>query len=53
METAIVVLLILCMVVFAAAAWGLHRIFTVEMNELVDELNRLEGALAQKGIRTW
>jgi thiol:disulfide interchange protein len=53
METAIVILLVLCMVVFAAAAWGLYRIFMVMMDGLTDELNRLEGALAQKGIQIW
>ena len=53
METLIVILTILCMAVFAAAAWGLYRIFMVMIDKLTDELNRLEGALAQKGIRVW
>lgn len=53
MEIAIMTLLILCMVVFATAAWGLYRTFMVLMDELTDELNRLEGVLAQKGIQTW
>lgn len=52
METAIVILIILCLVVLAALAY-VCRVTLTMMDDLADEVNRLEGVLAQKGIQTW
>jgi hypothetical protein len=52
METAIVILIILCLMVLVALAYAC-RITITMIDRLVDALNRLEGALAQKGIQIW